>query len=314
VSPLTSANDTTSAPFHQQFFRGDDMPRRNLYATAASCAIALATACSAANANDDTLPAISPQTEPIKLFDGKSFDTCYTWLKDTKRADPRHVFTVADGMIHISGDGYGGLVTKDRYRDYHCVLEYKWGEKTWPERVDAARDSGLLIHSNGADGSYAGNWMPSIEVQIIEGGVGDFILVNGKDDAGKPVPISVTSTVGRDRDDEVVWKADGQRETFDAKNRHRINWFGRDADWKDERGFRGAHDVESPHGQWTRIDVLAEKDKIEVFVNGVKVNEGLDVMPAAGRLQLQTELAEIFCRRWELWPIGQGPKPAPAQP
>jgi len=39
--------------------------------------------------------------------------------QDTKREDPRKVFTVSDGMIHISGDGYGGLVTNKRYRDYH---------------------------------------------------------------------------------------------------------------------------------------------------------------------------------------------------
>ena len=45
----------------------------------------------------------------IKLFDGKTLGDCYTWLKDTKREDPRKVFTVSDGMIHISGDGYGGI-------------------------------------------------------------------------------------------------------------------------------------------------------------------------------------------------------------
>jgi len=39
-------------------------------------------------------------------------------------------------------------------------------------REDKARDSGCLIHSNGKDGGYEGCWMPSIEVQIIEGGVG----------------------------------------------------------------------------------------------------------------------------------------------
>jgi hypothetical protein len=124
------------------------------------------------------------------------------------------------------------------------------------------------------------------------------------------VPISLTAQVGRDRDEEVIWDPNGKKETFNAKNRHRINWFGRDPDWKDTIGFRGARDVESPFGQWTRIDVIADSDRVEVFVNGTKVNEGTDVAPAAGKLQLQSELAEIFVRRWELWPVGQGPKPA----
>ena len=47
-------------------------------------------------------------------------------------------------MLHITGDGLGGLVTNKRYRDYHLVLEFKWGERTWHEREKAARDSGLL--------------------------------------------------------------------------------------------------------------------------------------------------------------------------
>ena len=258
-------------------------------------------------------PAVSPKDGPIRLFDGKSLGDCYTWLKDTARDDPRKVFRVTDGLLYVTGDGLGSIITNKRYRDYHLVLEYKWGDKTWHDRVNAARDSGLLIHSNGADGGYGGTWMPSIEVQIIEGGVGDFILVNGKDHAGKPVPLSLTANVTRDRDDEVVWKHDAPKETFDNSNIRRINWFGRDADWKDEKDFRGPHDVDSPHGEWTRIDVIADGGHIEVFVNGVKVNEAFDATPQEGRIQLQTELAEVFYRRWELWPLEKGPKPAPAK-
>ena len=253
--------------------------------------------------------AIKP-TSKIELFDGKSFDAFYTFLKDTKYEDPRKVFRVSDGLLHITGDGLGGLVSKQSYRDYHCVLEYRWGDKTWPTRTDRTKDSGLLIHSNGPDGGYGGIWMPSLEVQIIEGGVGDFILVAGNDKDGKPMPISITCEVGRDRDDEVIWKAGGTRETFDLTNRRRINWYGRDPDWKDELGFRGKQDVESPGKEWTRIDTICNGGHVEVFVNGVKVNEGFDAQPSYGRLQLQTELAEIFVRRWDLYPIDQGPKPA----
>jgi hypothetical protein len=257
-------------------------------------------------------PAITPDRQ-IQLFDGKSLGDCYTWLKDTKREDPRKVFTVHDGLLHVSGDGWGGIITNQRYRDYHLVVEFKWGDRTWHEREKSARDCGVLVHSNGADGGFQGIWMPSLEVQIIEGGVGDFILVNGPDERGKPVPISLTAHVGKDRDGETVWQADGQRTTFDANNRRRVNWFGRDPDWKDVLGFRGAQDVESAHGQWTRIDVIADKARLEVFVNGTKVNEAVDCTPQEGRIQLQSELAEIFFRRWELWPLGRGPAPAAAE-
>lgn len=257
--------------------------------------------------------AISPSEGVIRLFDGHSLDGCYTWLQDTKYDDPRHVFRVTDGLLHITGDGLGAVVTRNRYRDYHLILEFKWGDRTWGNRQNAARDSGLLIHSNGIDGGYGGNWMPSIEVQIIEGGVGDFILVSGNDEAGRPVPLSLSCDVARDRDEEVVWKAGGTRETFSLANLHRINWYGRDPDWEDVKGFRGPQDPDSPVGQWTRLDVLCDGNHIEVYVNGTKVNEAFAASPTEGRLQLQTELAEIFFRRWELWPLGKGPQPEAAK-
>jgi hypothetical protein len=257
--------------------------------------------------------AIAPKDDVIRLFDGKTLGDCYTWLKDTQREDPRKVFSVIGGKIHISGDGLGGLVTNKRYRDYQLVLEFKFGDRTWHSRENAARDSGLLIHSNGKDGGYSDTWMPSIEVQIIEGGVGDFVPVPGPDLDGKPVTIAYTCNVGRDRDDEVIWQRDGPREVFKQGNLKRVNWFGRDPDWKDEKDFRGPQDKDSPHGQWTRLDVFCDGGHIETFVNGTKVNEAFDVSPRAGRIQLQTELAEIDYRRWELWPLDKGPKPEPAK-
>lgn len=265
-----------------------------------------------ARADEAGKEAIAPGDGVIKLFDGKSLDGLYTWLKDTKYEDPRNVFRVTDGMLHVTGDGLGAVTTKNEFRDYHLVLEFKWGPRTWGARKERARDSGLLIHSTGAEGGYNGTWIPSIEVQIIEGGVGDFILVSGNDEKGKPVPLSLTCETARDRDGEVVWKKGGKRETFDLKNRRRINWSGRDPDWKDAIGFRGDNDVESPFGRWTRLDVIADGGHIQVYVNGTLVNEAFDSVPRQGKIQLQAELAEVFFRRWELWPVGKGPKPAPA--
>jgi hypothetical protein len=264
----------------------------------------------AAPAHGDPGDAIVPRDGVMRLFNGKNLEGFYTWLKDSKYEDPRQVFRVTDGWLHITGEGFGSLTTKNAYRDYHLVLEFKWGTATHETRKDRAMDSGLLIHSNGEDGVHSGAWMPSIEVQIIQGGCGDFILV-GNDKV--TTPYSLTVEVGRDRDGEVIWQKGNPRETFNFKNRRRINWFGRDPDWKDGLGFRGRHDVESPDGQWTRMDVLCQGGHIQSYVNGVLVNEAFDVQPQQGKIQLQTELAEIFFRRLELWPLGQGPKPEAAR-
>jgi len=269
-----------------------------LFAVASDCPL---------SADDARDQAIRPK-EVIRLFDGKSLAGLYTWMQETKYEDPGNVFRVTDGMLHITGDGMGGLLTKEEYRDYHLILELKWGPRTWGRRKKATKDSGLLIHSQGADGGYGGIWMPSIEVQIIEGGFGDFLLVTGNDKDGSPVPLAITCETDRDRDGEVIWKEGGKRETFNYQKSRRINWYGRDPDWKDEIGFRGSQDVESPDGEWTRFDVICDGGHIIVNVNGVKVNEGFAANPSHGRLQLQTELAEVFIRRWELWPVGEAPK------
>ncbi|MDC0934794.1 DUF1080 domain-containing protein [Pirellulales bacterium] len=258
--------------------------------------------------------AITPRESVIRLFDGKSLDPFYTWLSDTKFEDPRNVYRVEDGMIHISGDGLGGLLTKQQYRDYHLVLEYKWGKRTWGARKDRAKDSGVLVHSRGAHGGYGGNWMPSIELNIMQGTTGDCVLVVGNDEEGQPVPLSLTCEVERDRDGEVVWKKGGERETFNPQNNPgRINWVGRDVDFVDVTGFRGKDDVASPDGEWTRMDLFCDGGHILTYVNGTVVNEGFDAFPTYGKIQIQSELAEVYYRRLELWPLDKGPTPAPAE-
>jgi len=249
---------------------------------------------------------VTPQDGVIKLFNGKNLDGLYVWNRGTAYEDPRKIFTVKDGMLHISGDGYGGLITKKDYRDYHMVIEFKWGEKTWGKREDRARDSGVLFHCHGPDGGYGDTWMASIEAQIIEGGVGDILVLTGKDPkTGEPIPTSLSSTITKDRDGEKVWKKGGEEITLSSG---RINWFGRDPDWADKVGFRGKDDVESKFGEWTRMDVICKGGDIEYKVNGVTVNGGSNAKPDHGKLLVQTEMAEMWVRKWDLYPLGKAPK------
>src|ERR1043166_9284021 len=75
-------------------------------------------------------PADTPKEGVVQLFNGKDLTGLTTWLRDTKREDPRKVFTVHDGMIHASGDGMGYVATEKAWRDYRLVVEYKWGTRT----------------------------------------------------------------------------------------------------------------------------------------------------------------------------------------
>src|SRR3954452_8130831 len=92
--------------------------------------------------------AIAPQKK-IQLFNGKDLTGWYTWTRNSKYEDPKKVFSVVDGKIRISGEEWGGLATKNMYRDYHLIVEWKWGGPALGERAKKARDSGILVHGRG---------------------------------------------------------------------------------------------------------------------------------------------------------------------
>lgn len=56
------------------------------------------------------------------------------------------------------------------------------------------------------------------------------------------------------------------------------------------------------------MEVIAGGGHLTYKVNGVVVNEAIETKPDFGKLTLQTEQAEMFVRRYELWPLGQAPK------
>ncbi|SFI29404.1 3-keto-disaccharide hydrolase [Planctomicrobium piriforme] len=246
-------------------------------------------------------------TEVIPLLNGRDLSCFYTWLMDAGYEDPRRIFVVQpDGILRISGDGFGGLITHHEYANYHLVMEYRWGTATWLTRKDRARDGGLLLHCQGVDGGFGGKdgqpgpWMTSIECQIIEGGVGDILVLSGKNAKGELIPASATCCITRDRDGEAVWTPGAPPQVFP---RGRINWSGRDPDWKDVVGIRGKNDVETPGEGWTTLECFCFGGEIAYKVNGVIVNRASDVQPNHGKILLQTEAAEMYVRRLELRPL-----------
>jgi hypothetical protein len=233
-------------------------------------------------------------TPPVFRFNGRDLSGFYTYLHEHKYADPDGVFTVKDGVIRISGQGFGGLTSRDEFANYHLITEWKWGERTWGSRTRNARDSGILLHCVGPDGAAGGNWLESVECQIIEGGCGDILMVGGK---GKPSLTCETRT-GPDR--QLYFEKGGTPITRDSG---RFNWWGRDLHWKDTLGFRGSRDVEKPLGEWNRMEVICDGDSITNIVNGYVVNIGRKSSLTKGKILIQTEGAEIFFRKFEVRPL-----------
>jgi hypothetical protein len=265
---------------------------------------------------------IVPDTA-IPLFNGRDLSGWTTWLVDSQQQDPRGVYTVRDGMIRVSGDGFGYLSTTRAYRDYRLVAEVKWGTRNYRTRVGMARDSGIFLHSVGPEGnSYDCGWgsrernidpdvshgayKAAIECQVMEGGFGDILLIHGRYADGRHVPVRATAHVVERRVDadyaKYQFAADANELVLTAAA---IAWAGKDTAWRDRPGFRGRRDVESPVGQWTRIECVCAGDRLTVFVNGQRVNEARDLFPAAGKVLLQCEGSEVFFRKLELHPLEQ---------
>lgn len=113
----------------------------------------------------------------LPLLNGKNLDGWYIYLRDLPIGqDTSKVFTVHDNMLHISGKTFGYISTNDIYKNFHLILEFKWGVLKHPPRLNAKRDSGILYYFSSASPDKI--WPRSIECQVQETDCGDFWLVD----------------------------------------------------------------------------------------------------------------------------------------
>lgn len=237
------------------------------------------------------------------LFNGKDLTGWDTWLGKPYKGDmavglnndPDKVYTVVDAdgkpAIRISGQTFGAITTKAEFENYHFTLEFKWGEKRWPPREKAVRDSGLLYHCVGEHGAQGTFWMRSQELQIQEKDCGDYWSVAGA--------IVDVEGVRKDGKGPVFYKKGGQKYTVPSKES------GGNRIVKDP-------DNEKPSGQWNTIELYCHGQTSVHVVNG-KVNmiltgsrhkvDGKEVPLTKGKIQIQSEGAEVFYRNITIRPI-----------
>ena len=106
--------------------------------------------------------------ENIQLFNGKDLINWVFHLRDAS-VDPATVFTVQNSVIHITGNPFGYMRTKESFSDYRLHLEWRWPFE--------ATNSGVFIHAQIPDTI----WIKSFECQLATGNAGDFICMNGTD-------------------------------------------------------------------------------------------------------------------------------------
>src|ERR1700682_1492620 len=246
------------------------------------------------------------------LFNGKNLSGWNTYigpdLNDSGKVisalpiglnnDPRHVFTIVKGdgenLIRISGENWGAISTKKEYENYHLQLQFKWGALSWGQKKNKKKDSGLLYHSVGKYGADYGAWMRSQEFQIEATNTGDYWGVAG---GMADIPVIKKSET------EYVYSPQGTLTTFK------------------EGGPQGRRciknmDAENPTGEWNTLDLYCYGDTSLHIVNGrlvmilyhnKQMDNGQKLALTKGKIQIQSEGAEVFYRQIKIQPVDQLP-------
>jgi hypothetical protein len=260
------------------------------------------------------------------LFNGRDLSNWDTWLGPRPEAsgdsskgslpiglntDPLGVFSVVsiDGApaIRISGQVFGALTTREEYGNVHIRAEYKWGEKKWPPRHEAGhyRDSGILYWCVGQHGAGSGAWMRSVECNIMERGVGQWWSVAGAycNVEGRRVTLEQEPNIpyrGESPGEQVIlWQPGGPTVVAGVSE-----------------GVTSPLDPEHPHGQWNVCEVMAWGNAALHLLNGRVVlaltnpryaQGGRETPLRRGKVQIQSEGAEVFYRKIEVRVLAQVP-------
>lgn len=261
-------------------------------------------------------PERSAPPQPIHtrhLFNGKDLSGFDTYLGPArpkgkpldKNHDPKNVFTVHDGLIHVTGEMFGGLVTQDEFEDYRLTIVYRWGEETWPPRKDNARTSGVFLHGAGppvagSHGQSARRAPRCIRCIIGEGETGGLLLLGSTPD--EPISIEAAAEhLEAPNDDRRMphfqYRPEAPPMTITHGYLARLN---RPPGWRDVKGFHGRRDIEHAAGEWNTLVCTCRGPRISIRLNGKLVNEITHSSLRRGRITLQSNHAEIFFRRVDL--------------
>lgn len=256
------------------------------------------------------------QSDWITLFNGEDLSGWYTYQREPEPSsevadiphddegnylepiglnnDPLDVFSVVeeDGepAIRISGEVFGILVTNEEYENYHLKVQFKWGEDKHPPRENLKRDSGILYNSIGPEGAWGGVWMKSLECQVQETDCGDFILVD----------TTYATIPAKEVEGDYYYDENVDPTAFDV-DRAYCNHNG---------------DYENPHGEWNTMEIYTvDGNSIHVVNGNVNmraysfgyIENGEEVPLTKGKIQLQSEGAEIFYRNIRIRSIEEIP-------
>ena len=230
----------------------------------------------------------------ISLMNGRDLDGFYTFLQSSGRgvAEARGMVTVENEMIHILGNPVtsepaenGYISTVREFENYRARVEYRWGVRRFPNRLQLKRNSGLQYHAVGPDSIQ----QTCVELQMEQGNVGDAFMVGGA---------------------RALQSLGGGGGAGAAANTN-ANANPTAPEPTGGRKIRDTGDFELLDG-WNQIEVVCRNDTAMHLVNGVRLNNltrlqqpdarnpGQFIPLTRGRIAVQLEAAELWIRRFEI--------------
>lgn len=201
----------------------------------------------------------------VSLFDGNSLSGWYMDVPDLQKdSSLRRPFIVRDGLLVSLGTPGGHLISDKSYENYILEFEYRFAGKPG--------NCGVLVHASTPRALY-GMFPKSIEVQMMHSNAGDFWCI----------------------------QEDIQVENMEKRRGQKENWGI--SEGKERRILNLTDDSEKPLGEWNRMKIKCEGDRVTVWVNGVLVNDGFGATARKGQIALQAEGAEVEFKGLTLTPI-----------
>jgi len=205
------------------------------------------------------------------------------------KGDPLGIYSAEkqpDGSFNliVSGKAPAALTTKETYSKYHLRADVKWGEKKWPPKLSSPRDSGILYHCQGEDGTFWGAWKTGMEYQIQECEFGGYFKIGDVKVEGRVENPSIR----RPR-----YKATSPWATIEAPT-----YCNRcDADYE-------------KRGDWNTVELIVAGNRAVHIINGQVVNilrraqirgkDGRWSVLREGQIQIQSAGAEVTFRGLEM--------------
>ena len=245
------------------------------------------------------------------LFNGKDLDGWDVYVGSPGKGqparglnnDPDRVFTVVeiDGApaMRVSGQTIGAFTTKEEYDNFHFRVEFKWGELTWAPRKGLPKDCGILYYGVGPHGAGSGGWMKSVESNVMEEDYGSFWAVAG-------------TTVDIELGEEKSAYREGGGGYPVYKKGGKLTPRGPAAG----DGVRPTPIPEPKPGSWNVAEVYSVNGTgIHVFNGQVTLVlrnsrhtvDGALVPLTRGKIQLQSEFAEVYYRKPQIRTIAEFP-------